>query len=91
MSIYEIIMLICFGLAWPLSIYKMLKSKTAMGKSAPFLVAVIIGYLCGIMHKFNNSYDNVIYLYALNAVMVSLDLFLVLKYGRKAKFEAAKV
>ena len=32
MSIYEIIMLICFGAAWPFSIYKSLKSKSTKEK-----------------------------------------------------------
>jgi len=44
MSIYEIIMLICFGAAWPFAIYKSYTSKSVLGKSALFLVIVLVGY-----------------------------------------------
>ena len=32
-EIFELIMVICFGLSWPLSVYKSAKSRTAKGKS----------------------------------------------------------
>jgi len=32
MSVFEAIMLLCFGAAWPFSIYKSYKSKSIMGK-----------------------------------------------------------
>ncbi len=63
MSIYEIIMLICFGAAWPFSIYKSLKSKSTKGKSSLFMIVLIIGYVFGILNKLLVKYDYVIYLY----------------------------
>ena len=74
MSIFEIAMLICFGAAWPFSIYKSYRSRQNSGKSAVFLIIVIIGYICGIIHKIYYNYDPVVYLYGLNLFMVSIDL-----------------
>ncbi len=76
MNIFEILMLICFGFAWPVSIYKSLTSKSIKGKSELFMYIVIMGYICGIINKFINDPDFVIALYALNALMVSFDLML---------------
>ena len=43
MSIFEIIMLVCFGAAWPFSIYRSYKSRENSGKSIAFLIVVFIG------------------------------------------------
>lgn len=82
MSIFEIIMLICFGAAWPASIYKSYKSREAGGKSIIFLYAVLIGYLSGILHKIIFSYDKVIFLYILNGLMVLIDILLYYRNRR---------
>ena len=74
MSIFEIIMLLCFGIAWPCSIYKSLKSNSLEGKSIIFLIVILIGYISGIMHKIINNFDYVIILYIINAVMVTFDI-----------------
>jgi uncharacterized membrane protein len=79
MSIFEMIMLICFGLAWPFSIYKSYKTKSIQGKSPAFLVVILVGYLSGILHKVFYSYDNVIFLYVLNSIMVTVDLILYIR------------
>jgi hypothetical protein len=81
-SIFEIIMLICFGAAWPFSIYKSYSSRSIEGKSFLFLVVVMIGYGSGILHKIFYNYDNVIYLYILNLVMVGIDLLLYIRNRR---------
>jgi uncharacterized membrane protein YbjE (DUF340 family) len=82
MSIFEIIMLICFGAAWPFSIYRSYKSKSVKGKSFSFLLIVFIGYIAGILHKIYFNYDNVIYLYSLNMLMVGIDMLLFLRNRR---------
>lgn len=76
MSFFEAMMIICFGLAWPFSIYKSYRSQKTAGKSLRFLYIVFIGYVAGVIHKYLNSYDWVIYLYALNALMVATDILL---------------
>ena len=76
MSIFEVIMLVCFGLAWPFSIYKSYKSREIAGKSILFLCVVFVGYIAGIVHKLIFSFDIVICLYVLNALMVFIDITL---------------
>jgi ABC-type multidrug transport system permease subunit len=82
MQIFEILMLICFGFAWPTSIYKSITSKSIEGKSVVFLYVIIAGYLFGIMHKIINDPDFVIVLYVLNAMMVFIDLLLYYKHKK---------
>ncbi len=79
MSVFEIIMLVCFGAAWPLSIYKSWKTRQVAGKSLPFLLVILAGYVSGILHKAIFRYDAVIFLYALNAAMVATDIALYLR------------
>jgi len=81
MSPFEAIMLLCFGAAWPFSIYKSLKSRKNSGKSVVFLYVIVVGYISGIIHKLFYSYDEVIFLYILNSIMVSIDI--VLYYRNK--------
>jgi len=50
-SLLETIMLLCFGAAWPFSIYKSYKSKSNKGKSLPFLLVIFIGYIAGASHS----------------------------------------
>ena len=79
MDIFEIGMLVCFGFAWPTSIYKSIKSKSNEGKSIVFLYVVILGYLFGISHKIARDLDFVIILYGINALMVFTDLMFYYK------------
>ncbi|MHB9138866.1 MAG: hypothetical protein ACYC4Q_05635 [Victivallaceae bacterium] len=83
MSIFEIVMLVCFGASWPLAIYKTVKAKNPVGKSVPFLYLVLVGYISGCIHKIYFSFDKVLWLYALNAVMVLIDLILTHYYIRR--------
>ena len=72
MSIFEALMLIGFGLAWPFNICKSIKSKTAAGKSFSFMITIEIAYLCGIAHKVFYSFDAVIRICCLCAATVNL-------------------
>lgn len=85
LSIFEIIMLGCFGMAWPFSIYKSCKSKETKGKSIAFLLVIVIGYIAGIIHKLLYNRDGVVFLYILNFLMVSTDIVL---YYRNKRFQA---
>ncbi|NOZ69843.1 MAG: hypothetical protein GXP46_11520 [Deferribacteres bacterium] len=84
MSIFEIIMLICFGAAWPFSIYKSYKSRTNAGKSLLFLYVIFTGYVAGTLHKIIYSFDPVIILYITNGLMVFTDLLLYYRNKRLA-------
>ena len=80
MSVFEAIMMVCFGLSWPMSIYRTWKVKNPVGKSVAFLWLIIVGYAAGIVNKILGRMDWVVCLYALNLLMVASDLFLVYLY-----------
>ena len=74
-EIFELIMVICFGLSWPLSVYKSAKSRTAKGKSLFFEVFIWTGYVSAIIGKIvTQNLTYVFYFYILNIVMVSIDI-----------------
>ena len=81
-SVFEFGMLFCFGLCWPVSVYKSLKSKRTEGKSLAFLVIIWLGYISGLLYKIIDSRDLVIVLYISNLILVSIDILLYLKYSR---------
>ena len=73
-QVLECIMLICFGLSWPISVYKSITSKSTKGKSVFFLIAILIGYLAGICGKIlSGNINYVLILYVLNFLIVSAD------------------
>jgi len=76
MSIFEALMLLSFGAAWPTQLYKSYASRKTAGKSIAFSYIVVFGYLAGITHKILYSRDIVMVLYLINLVMVSIDIFL---------------
>lgn len=85
-EILEAIMVISFGISWPISILKTLKSKTAAGKSPLFITFIVFGYVCGIISKIiSNNITYVFFFYCLNLVMTSFDLGLNLYYRKKEK------
>ena len=51
-TLCETVMIVCFGLSWPLSVYKSWKSRTAKGKSLQFEIFIWIGYIFGIAKNF---------------------------------------
>ena len=82
MSPFEAIMLLCFGISWPISIAKSLRVKHVQGKSPVFSAVIAIGYMSGIIHKVFYNFDWILFLYALNLVMVTTDLVLYFHYSR---------
>lgn len=47
-------MQLCFGFSWPLSAIKSYRARTTKGKSLPFLVLILLGYVAGITSKLLN-------------------------------------
>ena len=83
--LFETVMLVCFGLSWPMSILRSWKARTAKGKSLFFLCAIELGYVAGIASKLlagNASY--VLVFYILNLAMVAVDIAL---YFRNRKLD----
>ena len=82
-SIFEVVMLICFGFSWPFAILKTIRVKNPAGKSYLFMGLVIIGYIAGCIHKVLYHWDFVFWLYFLNMLLVMIDFVLCLYYMRK--------
>jgi len=80
MSIFEVIMLVCFGVSWPISIAKSIRTKVVAGKSPLFMGIVCMGYLSGMIHKVLFSFDWVIILYLVNMILIIIDILLYFKY-----------
>lgn len=86
MEIFEAIMVICFGLSWPMSVYKSWKSRTAKGKSLTFEVFIWLGYVSGIVGKLlGHNITYVFIFYIINIVMVSVDICLYIRNMRLDK------
>ncbi len=89
---FETLMIICFGLSWPLSVYKSWKSRTAKGKSLQFEIFIWIGYIFGIAKNFilfaNGSSSWIFFLgwafYFLNFIEITVDILL---YFRNVKLD----
>lgn len=80
MSVFEAVMLACFGASWPFSIAKSLRTRQVTGKSPAFLIIISVGYISGIVHKVVYAMDWVVILYGLNLAMVLFDLYLYRKF-----------
>lgn len=91
MSIFEAGMMLCFGVSWPFQVAKTYKTKNVKGKSILFLWFVEVGYLMGMAHKVFYNMDAVIYLYALNFLLVGTDMMLYYLYKNKPENNAAVV
>ena len=94
MGFFEAAMLVCFGLAWPVSIIRSWRSRSTGGKSIVFSVVILIGYLMGIrntvLYQRGSSTFCVVYLYALNFVMVGIDALIWLRNRRFEKAQASE-
>ena len=92
-DLIEAVMILCFGLSWPISIRKSWVSRTAKGKSLFFECFIWIGYVFGIARKFMQLGMGVetswlFYLawffYFLNIAEITIDIIL---YFRNLKLD----
>ncbi|HHU24474.1 MAG: PQ-loop domain-containing transporter [Bacilli bacterium] len=84
--IFEMAMVILFGLSWPINIVKAYKAKTAKGTSFIFLTCIFVGYLCGILSKLiAHKITYVFIFYIINFLMVGLHIALYFRNWRLDK------
>lgn len=91
-EILEVIMIVSFGMSWPLNVIKSYRARTTKGKSLAFLLLIFFGYIAGITSKFVNAdyMANfaqkwyVLVFYVLNLIMVGIDLCM---YARNRKID----
>ena len=85
-KLLETVMLICFGAAWPISIAKSLRVRTAKGKSIGFLLVILTGYVAGIAKVcITDGLTGFLLIpYSINFLMVACDACL---YFRNRKLD----
>ena len=82
-SIFETLMIISFGVSWPLSILRSYRSRSTKGKSILFMCFILFGYFCGIASKcMSGTYNLAFYFYFPNVIMVSTDILLYFRNKR---------
>lgn len=87
----EALMLLCFGLAWPINTLSMLKSKRPEGKGLTFTVIIWSGYVAGASAKLllsahaGSTLPPVFWLYVINGVTVGANATLYLYFKRRAR------
>lgn len=88
-AVFESIMLICFGLAWPASIFKSYRSRTNRGKSIFFLYIILFGYANGILFQalsFSAS-SKILILFFINSALVAIDILIYYRNAHLMKQE----
>ena len=98
-EILEIIMIVSFGVSWPVNVLKSYRAGTTNGKSLVFLLLIFFGYIAGISSKLiNDAYiasfaDKwyVLVFYVLNLIMVGCDVVIYFRnYRLDKKREASE-
>ena len=92
-ELLEIVMIVSFGVSWPMNVIKSYKARTTKGKSLWFMLLIFFGYIAGIASKLTNevymasfaSKWYVLFFYVLNFIMVSVDLILYIRNKRLDK------
>lgn len=84
----EGLMLLSFGVAWPVANLRMLRHRRPEGKGLGFTLIILCGYVAGASAKLlltthGAALAPVFWLYLLNGSSVALNLFLQWHYGRR--------
>ena len=88
-ELLEAMMIVSFGISWPLSIIRSYRSRSTKGKSILFSFFILFGYICGISSKLmTHNHNLAFYFYILNITMVTIDICL---YFRNRKLEKQTV
>ena len=76
-NILETLMIISFGVSWPLSIVRSVRSRSTQGKSLLFMCFILFGYFCGLAAKFmTQTYNLAFWFYFPNLFFVCTDICL---------------
>lgn len=91
-ELFEILMIVCFGMSWPLNVIKSYKARTTKGKSLGFVILILTGYIFGITSKLLMGTFKwyVMFFYVLNFIMVGADLVIYVINYRLDKIKVVK-
>lgn len=82
-AVLEAIMLICFGLSWPINAVKAYRARTAAGTSWMFLGLITLGYFAGIAAKFVGGTVNwVLIVYFINVAALAANWLIFFRNKR---------
>ena len=71
-ELLEAVMLVSFGLSWPISVMKNIRARSAKSMSLGFTLLIIAGYVSGITAKIISGKTNyVLAVYIINLLIVS--------------------
>lgn len=97
-TIFEIVMVLCFGASWPFNIVRAYKARTAKGTSLQFTLLIGLGYVGGILSKifawldYGKGYWNALKILAFAFYFVNLAMIVtgIVIYFRNKKLDLAR-
>ena len=89
-ELLEILMIVAFGISWPVNGFKAYRSRTAKGTSLSFLYMIFFGYIAGIASKLCSkafiadisSKWYVLFFYVLNLITVVANICIFFRNKR---------
>ena len=87
-EIFEILMIVSFGISWPINVMKSIKTRSTKGKSIFFLIMIFLAYVFGIISKLTAPVFKwyIAIFYVFNLIMVSCDIILyTINYSREKR------
>ena len=93
-NLLEMLMVVCFGLSWPLNIRKAWNARSTKGISLPFYFLIWIGYIFGLASKYIKMQHGgmtpgyVWFFYVLNTLMVTAGIVI---YFRNKALERGEI
>jgi hypothetical protein len=95
-EILESLMLVFFGLAWPIATLRLLRSGRAEGRGLGFTLVILCGYLAGALSKLSGDSSGaglppVFWLYVLTTLSVGADAKLQWHFTRRPATDNALV
>ena len=90
-NFFEMLMVVCFGLSWPLNIQKAWKARNTKGISLLFYFFIWIGYIFGLASKAIKLQSGIStpayvwFFYVLNTLMVTVGIII---YFRNRSLES---
>lgn len=90
-QILEAVMLICFGVSWPVSLVKNIRAKTAKATSVWFILLILMGYVAGITAKLvSHATGYILAVYFFNLAVVSCNLIVWFCNHARDRMESKK-
>ena len=89
-ELLEAVMLVSFGLSWPISVMKNIRARSAKSMSLGFTLLIIAGYVSGITAKIISGKTNyVLAVYIINLLIVSANVAIYIRNKKLDSFKEA--